>query len=46
LFNLCNERARETTLTELGMKLKAKDISFLVIAEDEWEHRLNELFSV
>lgn len=46
LFNLCNERARETTLTELGMKLKAKDISFLIIAEDEWERRLNELFSV
>jgi len=46
LFNLCNERSRETTLTELGMKLKAKDIRFLVIAEDEWERRLNELFSV
>jgi len=46
LFNLCNERSRETTLTELGMKLKAKDIRFLVIAEDEWVRRLNELFYV
>jgi type III restriction enzyme len=45
LFNLCNERARETTLTELGVKLEAKDISFCVIAEDEWERRLNELFA-
>jgi type III restriction enzyme len=44
LFNLCNERAREMTLTELGLKLPAKKISFLVIAEDEWQQRLNELF--
>jgi type III restriction enzyme len=45
LFNLCNERARETTLTELGLKLPAKQISFLVIAEDEWQNRFNALFS-
>ena len=45
LFNLCNERAREMTLTELGLKLPAKKISFLVIAEDEWQNRLNALFS-
>jgi len=44
LFNLCNERAREMTLTELGLKLPAKKISFLVIAEDEWQSRLNALF--
>jgi len=45
LFNLCNENAREMTLTELGLKLPAKQISFLVIAEDEWQNRLNSLFS-
>jgi type III restriction enzyme len=44
LFNLCNERSREMTLTELGLKLPAKQMSFLVIAEDEWQQRLNELF--
>lgn len=44
LFNLCNERAREMTLTELGLKLPAKQISFLVIAEDEWQNRFNALF--
>jgi len=45
LFNLCNERAREMTLTELGLKLPAKKISFLVIAEDEWQNRFNALFA-
>lgn len=45
LFNLCNENAREMTLTELGLKLPAKHISFLVVAEDEWQNRLNDLFS-
>jgi len=43
LFNLCNERARETTLTELGLKLHAEHISFHVIPEDEWQSRLNAL---
>jgi type III restriction enzyme len=45
LFNLCNEQAREMTLTELGLKLPAKKISFLVIAEDEWQQRFNQLFA-
>ena len=45
LFNVCNERAKETTLTELGLKLSAKQISFLVIAEDEWQNRFNALFA-
>jgi len=44
LFNLCNKRAREMTLTELGMKFRSKEISFHVIAEDEWQNRFNELF--
>ncbi len=45
LFALCNERARETTLTELGLKLPTKQISFHVIAEDEWQSCLNALFT-
>ncbi len=45
LFSVCNERAKETTLTELGIKLSAKQISFLVIAEDEWQNRFNALFA-
>ena len=45
LFNLCNERSREMTLTDLGLKLPSKQISLLVIAEDEWQNRFNALFS-
>jgi type III restriction enzyme len=45
LFNLCNERAREMTLTDLGLKFPSKQISLLVIAEDEWQNRFNALFS-
>jgi type III restriction enzyme len=45
LFNVCNERSKETTLTELGLKLSAKQISFLVIDEGEWQSRFNALFA-
>ncbi len=45
LFNVCNERAREMTLTDLGMKLEANDISFLVVDESEWQDRFNALFA-
>jgi len=45
LFDLCNDRAKETTLTELGIKLPAKDISFLVVDESEWQNRFNALFA-
>ncbi|GAG87268.1 unnamed protein product, partial [marine sediment metagenome] len=44
VFDLCNELARQTTRNELGMELKAKNISFNVIDEEEWERRLNQLF--
>jgi len=46
LFNLCNEHAREMTLSELGLKLPAKEISFIVVAEDEWQNCFNALFSL
>jgi type III restriction enzyme len=45
LFTVCNETAREMTLTELGLKLPSKQISFLVIDEAEWQNRFNALFS-
>ncbi len=45
LFNTCNELARETTLSELGLKLHAKEVSFAVIHGDEWQRRFNELFA-
>jgi len=45
LFNVCNKRAREMTLTDLGMKLEAKDISFHVVDELDWQDRFNALFA-
>lgn len=45
LFNLCNENAREMSLTELGLKLPSEKISFLVISEEDWQNCLNDLFS-
>jgi type III restriction enzyme len=45
LFDLCNDRAREMTLTDLGMKLEANDISFLVVDESDWQDRFNALFA-
>jgi type III restriction enzyme len=45
LFNACNTLAKEMTLTQLGLALHAKDVSFAVIHGDEWERRFNELFA-
>lgn len=45
LFDTCNELAKETTLSQLGLKLHAKEVSFAVIDENEWERRFNELFA-
>ena len=45
LFNTCNELAKETTLGQLGLKLHAKEVSFAVIDEDEWQRRFNQLFA-
>jgi type III restriction enzyme len=46
LFNLCNERAKETTLTELGIKLPVHKIAFLVVDESEWQNQFNALFRI
>lgn len=45
LFALCNERSKETTVTELGMKMHADKVSFAVVDESEWENQFNALFS-
>jgi type III restriction enzyme len=44
LFNLCSQRAKETTLTELGMKLPAQKMAFLVVDESEWQNQFNAMF--
>lgn len=45
LFALCNERSRETTVTELGSKMHADKVLFAVVDESEWENQFNALFS-
>ena len=45
LFNTCNRLAKETTLTELGLTLQAKNISFAVVDGEEWGRRFNDLFA-
>ncbi len=45
LFNTCNDMARETTMSELGMDLQGKEVSFAVVDGDEWERKFNELFA-
>lgn len=44
LFALCNERSTETTFTELGLKINAEKVSFVVVDESEWRDRFNSLF--
>ncbi|MHC4463850.1 MAG: DEAD/DEAH box helicase family protein [Planctomycetota bacterium] len=45
LFALCNERSKETTVTELGMKIHVDKVSFAIVDESEWQNRFNALFS-
>lgn len=45
LLNTCNDLARETTMSELGMDLQGKDVSFAIVDGLEWERRFNELFA-
>lgn len=45
LFDTCNKLAKEMTLTELGMKIHAKEVSFGVVHGDEWERHFNDLFA-
>jgi len=45
LFALCNDRSKETTVTELGLKMHADKVSFAVVDESEWENQFNALFS-
>jgi len=45
LFALCNERSKETTVAELGLKMQADKVSFAIVDETEWESQFNALFS-
>jgi len=44
LFSICTDQAKRIKWSELGFKLD-KQLRFEVLAEDEWQARLNELIS-
>jgi type III restriction enzyme len=43
VFNICTKEAKSISWGELGLKLKDNALKFEVLAEDEWEAKLNEL---
>lgn len=43
MFSLCNKEAKSRTWNELGPAMKDKVMRFEVLAEDEWEAKLNEM---
>lgn len=36
VLNVCNEQAKEESFTELGLTLKAKNVLYEVVSEEEW----------
>ena len=45
IFDLCNEKAKGMSWSELGLKFKDKTVDFQVIFGDEWQRRFNEMFA-
>jgi len=45
VFNICTKQAKSRNWTELGLEMKDKILRFEVLAEDEWEAKLNEMLS-
>ncbi|RKY10445.1 MAG: hypothetical protein DRP56_00915 [Planctomycetota bacterium] len=45
VFQLCNKLAKKTTRTKLGLELNIPKMQFHVIHEDQWQRKLNEMFS-
>ena len=43
VFEICNQKAQSRSLTELGQKMKDRPLRFEVLAESDWERKLNEL---
>jgi type III restriction enzyme len=43
MFSLCNKEAKSRSWNELGLQMKEKVIRFEVLAEDEWEAKLNQM---
>jgi len=45
VFDICTKQAKSRNWTELGLEMKGKILRFEVLAEDEWEAKLNEMLS-
>jgi type III restriction enzyme len=45
VFDLCNKVAKETTRTQLGMKIDSANLEFHIISGEDWQNRLNSLFN-
>jgi len=45
VFDLCTRQAKSRNWSELGLEMKDKVLRFEVLAEDEWEAKLNEVMT-
>jgi len=43
MFSICTKEAKSRSWSELGLVMKQKVLRFEVLAEDEWEAKLNEM---
>ncbi len=43
MFSICNREAKSRSWTEVGLIMKDKVLRFEVLAEDEWQAKLNEM---
>ncbi|MDF1594383.1 MAG: DEAD/DEAH box helicase family protein, partial [Desulfobacterales bacterium] len=43
MFSLCTKEAKSRSWSELGLVMKEKVLRFEVLAEDEWQAKLNEM---
>jgi type III restriction enzyme len=43
MFSMCTKEAESRSWTELGLAMKDKVLRFEVLAEDEWEAKLNAM---
>lgn len=43
VFDICTKQAQSSNWTDLGLKMKNKGMHFEVLAEDEWEAKLNDM---
>jgi len=44
-FDICTRQAKSRNWNELGLEMKDKVLRFEVLAEDEWEAKLNEVLT-